>query len=205
MAPRRRSLRERDEHAIAGPPVVLARQTATDLLRPAESKPSQVTSLNAEMAPTSPADLIDMPGSPQASRSQHKKAWRLGIYFYPTSFSAAKAAYLADWQNGGPADRFAVWIALVLTNHAKLTPAQRATNTAVSHNDGSGSTRSFVLPAYVHHAVRTAVIADQNAGRWVSASAWASSAVHMAVCAARDLNGGNLPTPPSRLPNRLVR
>lgn len=37
---------------------------------------------------------------------------RIGIYLQPSEFEDAKAAYLADWSNGGRADTFAGWVAV---------------------------------------------------------------------------------------------
>ena len=53
--------------------------------------------------------------------------------------------------------------------------------------------------------MRSAITADQQAGRWPSDSAWSAEAIALAVDEARKANGGTLPTPPARLPNRLVR
>jgi len=53
--------------------------------------------------------------------------------------------------------------------------------------------------------MRAAITADQQAGRWPSGSAWCGEAIGLAVEASRAENGGTLPTPPPRLPNRLVR
>lgn len=199
MAPKRRSLRERDERAITGPPEVLAGQTAIDLPAPPDSEAAPDALLGGEMTST---------GSPtpqQARKGRGEGGRRLGIYFHPADFTAAKAAYLADWQAGGSADTFAGWIAAVLTGHAQLDPAQRAQAAVPARESGGGSTRSFALPQSVHDAVHAAVIADQSAGRWVSASAWAGAAIHVAVQAANERTGNLLPTPPHRLPNTLHR
>uniref|UniRef100_UPI001C4DFB8F hypothetical protein n=1 Tax=Microbacterium sp. BF1 TaxID=2821146 RepID=UPI001C4DFB8F len=69
----------------------------------------------------------------------------------------------------------------------------------------TGSTRSFNIPTVTMKRMRAAITADQQAGRWPSDSAWAAEAIGIAVDAARVGNGGTLPTPPDRLPNRLVR
>lgn len=53
--------------------------------------------------------------------------------------------------------------------------------------------------------MRAAITADQQAGRWPSDSAWCGEAIAAAVDQARAQSGGSLPTPPPRLPNRLVR
>lgn len=203
MAPKRRSLRERDERAIAGPIEVLPGQTAIDLPeQPASQTPQAL--LGASAAAVDPAALTGAPALQQVPRGRSEGARRLGIYFHPGDFTNAKAAYLADWQNGGAADTFAAWIAAVLVDHAQLDPAQRA-GAALPPRGGGGSTRSFALPQSVRDAVRAAVVADQGAERWVSASAWAGTAVHAAAQVARRRAGGPLPPPPERLPNRLAR
>lgn len=200
MAPKRRSLRERDEHAIAGPPPVLPGQTAIDLPGAPEGELVAVVGAPVEVALAS----TGAPARGRSLRGVGQSARRLGIYFHPADFTVAKAAYLADWQAGGNADTFAGWIAAVLLHHAQLPPAQRA-DLVRPVRDGGGSTRSFTLPGDVQDAVRAAVIADQGAGRWVSASTWAAVAIHAAVGAARRRGGGTLPRPPARLPNRLTR
>ena len=193
-APARRSLRERDQRAID--PAPLPGQTAIDMpdaqLAPVRPEPVAAASTTAASPPRTPAGA-------------GRDARRLGIYFHPADFTNAKAAYLAAWQAGGQADTFAVWIAAVLVDHAQLDPAQRAAFVLPVRSDGSGSTRSFALPQSVHDAVRAAVVADQDAGRWVSASTWAAVAVHAAVHVAEQRAGGPLPAPPARLPNRLQR
>ena len=132
---------------------------------------------------------------------------RLGIYLTPDEFNGARAAYLADWTNGGEADTFARWIAAALDTHAARTPKQRATRGGLRgrSEERTGSTRSFNIPTVTMKRMRAAITADQQAGRWPSDSAWAAEAIGIAVDAARASNGGTLPTPPERLPNRLVR
>ncbi len=61
------------------------------------------------------------------------------------------------------------------------------------------------IPTDTVARMRAAINADQQAGRWPSDSAWCSEAIASAVDAARTKNDGSLPTPPPRLPNRLVR
>ena len=198
-APARRSLRERDQRAIDPASTPLPGQTAIDMPDAPQPAPTQIEPAAPLVASTSSTRSTRTPaGAGQPPR-------RLGIYFHPADFTHAKAAYLADWQNGGTADTFAKWIAAVLLDHAQLTPAQRAGLTLPERSDGAGSTRSFALPAAVHDAVRAAIVADQDAGRWVSASTWAAVAVHAAVHAAEQRAGGPLPAPPARLPNWLRR
>lgn len=131
---------------------------------------------------------------------------RLGIYLTPAEFDNAKAAYLADWANGGEADTFGRWIAAAINAYAGRTPKQRATAKPRGRGEErTGATRSFVVPIDTVARMREAISADQQAGRWPSDSAWCGEAIAAAVDQARERDGGVLPTPPPRLPNRLVR
>lgn len=132
---------------------------------------------------------------------------RLGIYLTPVEFDDARASYLADWANGGDADTFARWIASALDRHAARTAKQRAARDRLRGRSDArtGSTRSFSIPTITMQRMRAAITADQQAGRWPSDSAWCAEAIALAVDEARKANGGTLPTPPARLPNRLVR
>lgn len=132
---------------------------------------------------------------------------RIGIYLTPMEFDDARGAYLADWTNGGDADTFARWIAGALDVHAARTPKRRADDDRLRGRSDArtGSTRSFSIPTATLQRMRAAISADQQAGRWPSDSAWCAEAIAIAVDEARRANGGTLPTPPSRLPNRLVR
>lgn len=188
MSPRR-SLKDRDADAIAGTPPPAA-ETSEKVTQ--DPEPKKATT------PPSKAQPNTKPG-PTANV-------RIGIYFHADDFTAAKAAYLADWNTGGQADTFAKWIGAAIETHAARTPAGRAKNTRPAHGQtGRGVTRSFDLPTDTTDRMKTAVIADQQAERWVSMSDWCGDAVHAAVQAARNANGGVLPTPPARLPNRLFR
>lgn len=132
---------------------------------------------------------------------------RLGVYLTPGEFTAAKAAYLAAWQLGGEADTFARWIAGALDEHAARTPGQRAEGAHPKERaeTRTGASRSFSVPTDSATRMREAITADQAAGRWLSDSAWMGEAIAAAVEQTRAANGGTLPTPPPRLPNRLVR
>lgn len=132
---------------------------------------------------------------------------RLGIYLTKTEFDDARASYLADWANGGEADTFGRWIAGALDRHAARTPKQRAARDRLRGraDERTGDTRSFSIPTSTMKSMRSAITADQQAGRWPSDSAWGAEAIALAVDDARKANGGTLPTPPARLPNRLVR
>lgn len=144
-----------------------------------------------------------VPAPPEETEVQG--AGRLGIYLTGAMFQDAKAAYLADWYNGGQADTFAAWIAAAVETHAARTPAQRADHQQTQRPRGGGVTRSFLVPAATLVALRAAIDADRAAGRWLSDSAWCAEALDLAITRARTHNGGTLPTPPARLPNRLTR
>ena len=208
---RRSSLRDRNRAAIAldadtpaapiesaAPPATEPTDVGEGPTGPAQPPPQPA----AEAAtPERPA-----PRRPAAATSAGDTA-RLGIYLTPSEFDQAKAGYLADWTNGGTCDTFARWIAAAIDTHAARTPRQRA---AKAHPRGraeerTGSTRSFSIAVDTMTRMRAAITADQHAGRWPSDSAWCGEAISLAVSAARDRNGGALPNPPPRLPNRLVR
>ena len=184
----RRSLRERNRAAIA-----LAPQ-APDLEPTAEPRSSA------------------QPGAPKRAATARKAATaasetaRLGIYLTPQEFSDAKAGYLADWANGGVVDTFARWIAAAIDTYAARTPKQRASAPPrMRAEKRTGATRSFAIPTDTVARMRAAINADHQGGRWPSDSAWCGEAIGHAVEQARTQNAGSLPTPPPRLPNRLVR
>ena len=132
---------------------------------------------------------------------------RIGIYLQPSEFDDAKAAYLADWNNGGSADTFATWVAAAIVRHAARTPLSRS-RLARNKQRGEGEpgiARTFAVPAEVITTMRAALSLDRREGHWQSESAWYVDAIAAAVDAARAATGGRLPTPPPRLPNRLRR
>lgn len=189
--PRRRSLRDREARAIAGPD---DHQLAPE---------SSTTEATVEPAAASTA-LPAAPKRPVTAGAGNTV--RVGMYFHPHDFDAAKAGYLADWQHGGTADTFARWIAAAIEEHARRTPEQRAQMARpLERAETRGATRSFSLPASTVERMREAINADHQAGRWPTDSAWCGDAIAAAVGAARERGGGQLPTPPVRLPNRLVR
>lgn len=147
------------------------------------------------------------PKATPATSTRASETVRLGVYLTPAEFTAAKAAYLAAWQLGGEADTFARWIASTLDAHARRTPQERAEGTEPKGRaeTRTGSSRSFNIPTDSAARVREAITADQGLGRWLSDSAWMGEAIATAVEQTRAANGGTLPTPPPRLPNRLAR
>lgn len=145
--------------------------------------------------------------TPSAPASGASETVRLGVYLTPEEFTAAKAAYLAAWQLGGEADTFARWIASTLDEHARREPSERAAGTQPKGraDTRTGASRSFNIPSDTAARMREAITTDQAEGRWLSDSAWMGEAIAAAVEQTRTANGGTLPTPPPRLPNRLVR
>lgn len=194
----RRSIRDRNSAAIA-----------PELIEPVDVPAEQPPAAAAEVVPTAAAPSKRLPATPKKKQASAPAGDtdRLGIYLTPTEFDDARAAYLADWSNGGEADTFARWIAAALNDHAARTPSQRADRGGLRgrSEERTGSTRSFNIPTVTMKLMRAAITADQQAGRWPSDSAWAAEAIAIAVDGARQGNGGKLPTPPERLPNRLAR
>lgn len=197
----RRSLRDRNRESIAADPVLRTPDTAST------GTPDRAAPLEAEHRPAPPANkrAASTPASAPKAAASGTTA-RLGIYLTPAQFDDAKAAYLADWTNGGTADTFARWIAAAIDGYAARDPQDRAAAAPRGRStERTGSTRSFSIPTDTVARMRAAVTADQHAGRWPSDSAWCGEAIERGVDAARAANGGALPTPPPRLPNRLVR
>lgn len=143
-----------------------------------------------------------------APRSGQSETARLGVYLPTEEFDDARAAYMADWNHGGTADTFASWLAGAVDEHARLSVKERKSRTQLRGraDERSGITRSFNVPAASVARMRAAITADrEEAGQFLSDSAWCREAIRNAVEKARTRNGGSLPTPPPRLPNRLVR
>lgn len=193
-APRRTSLKDRRAAAI----------------KPSEPQPEVATSppqVTPQRPPQhKPGKSTTEPGERGAKTAAGETA-RVGIYLSADEFSAAKAAYLADWNAGGEASTFARWVAEAIEDYAEQTPQQRDV-WAEPQGRGSqrrGSSRSFTIPTETVAAMRGAITADHQAGRWPSDSAWCAEALSWAVEQARGRSGGTLPSPPPRLPNRLAR
>ena len=204
----RRSLRDRNRAAIAlDPDTPDLEPTAEPRSSAQRSTPEEPT--QADKASTAAAKA-PAPNKPAVARKAATAAAsdtaRLGIYLTPEEFDDAKAGYLAEWSNGGESDTFGKWIAAAIEAYAARTPKQRAAAPARGRaEERTGYTRSFTIPSDTVGRMRAAITADQKAGRWPSDSAWCGEAIAAAVDQARDQNGGTLPTPPPRLPNRLVR
>lgn len=197
MSRARRSLRDRDEFAIAGDP------------EPAQAPTEEPAAPAPEPAPSASAPPPKANASKPQPRQHSAATQRIGIYFRPGQFEAAKAGYLADWSHlPDSPDTFALWIAGAVERHSALTPMKRAeVATALFSTEAGerGLTRSFNLPETTVAAMKTAIGDDRAAGQWGSQSEFCGVAIAAATDAARERAGGNLPPAPDRLPNRLIR
>lgn len=133
-------------------------------------------------------------------------ARRIAIYLPAAEFQDARAAYLADWAAGGASETFGAWIAQVLDAHAGRSATERAAFAATLDTGAAvdPQTRTFAIDEHTATRVSSALSADHAAGRWPSESAWAREALAIAVTQTKRRDGG-LPTPPTRLPNKLRR
>lgn len=159
-------------------------------------------------SPPAPRKRAKAVKPPAAGSSGQTETARLGVYLTTQEFDDARAAYMADWNHGGTADTFAYWLAGAVDEHARLSVKQRNAHAQprARADERSGITRSFNVPVTSVARMRAAITADrEDAGQFPSDSAWCREAIRSAVDKARARNGGSLPTPPARLPNRLVR
>ncbi len=186
----RRSLRDRDQDAI----------TETE-----EEQPAPVLEQPVTAAPAS-APKSRVTPSPQV---RTETTTRIGLYLQEQVFQDAKSAYLVDLDSQpDPATSFARWVGQVLDRHNRLTPerrAQVAKTLGEEPKGGSGFSRSFMIPASTVTDMDEAIKQDRKSERYVSASQYASEAVRASIADARRRNGGTLPVPPARLPNKPTR
>ena len=195
--PKRRTLADRNKDAIsreeapAQPVAAKEPEAPAEAPQPAPAAPKATPAAQKTPAPTASASEVT----------------RIGIYLTKEQFTGAKAAYLADWINGGEANTFTRWIGEVLSTHAERTPQERLERSTLRDRSTEriGSSRSFNVPTAAVEKMRAAITADHAVGRWPSDSAWCAEAIDLATETAKEKNGGTLPTPPVRLPNRLSR
>lgn len=215
---RRQSFDNLDEEQEAQAPVEPAETVSATSSAPAPVEPPVEKKTEAETpTPAAAAPVKAKAAAPAPERVKAKSGskiaptppagtTRAGIYFQPDEFEETKAAYLADWQNGGEADTFTRWIAAAIQTHAARTPAQRKQLARPEERaESRGLTRTFNLADETIARMRAGITADHGASRWLSDSSWCGEAVAAAVSLARERNGGVLPKPPARLPNRLKR
>lgn len=198
--PKRTSLADRNKEAIHREEAPAVQVAAPAPVVPAAA-PNAAPVAPKEKAKPAAAKIAVAPTATAGEVS------RLGIYLTPEQFTDAKAAYLADWINGGEANTFTRWIGEVLSTHAQRTPQERAERSMLRgrSTERTGSSRSFNVPTTAVEQMRAAITADHAVGRWPSDSAWCAEAIDLATETAKEKNGGALPTPPARLPNRLTR
>ncbi len=188
----RRSLRDRDQDAITE--TEEDEQPAPVLLEPAVTTP-----------PASAPKQRAMP-VPQV---RTETTTRIGLYLQEQVFQDAKSAYLVDLDSQpDPSTSFARWVGQVLDRHNRLTSerrAQVAKTLGEEPKGGNGFSRSFMIPASTVVDMDEAIKRDRKAERFVSASQYATEAVRASIADARRRNGGTLPVPPARLPNKPTR
>lgn len=203
MTTKRRSLRDFDDDAMAAEPIVTPTLTSDPAPQTAPTRP--------ETAPRSPRATKPTPKARPATTPAHSASMtRTGIYFRPSTFDDAKSAYLIDLDRRPEApDSIARWIAGALDQHAARTSEDRARIAGElppePPAEGSGFTRSFDLPDSTIAARDAAIAHDRRAGRTSSRSSFSTEAIRNAIEHARQANGGVLPPPPARLPNKPVR
>ena len=164
--------------------------------------PSTATAPSTTSAPD-PSSATTATGSPDATNassaaSAASRGGTISVSLTTQQYRDAQAAFLADWEHGGP-DTFTAWIETALRTHAVRTSSDRAALAATA----SGSTRSFRITEHTRELIDTAITDDFAAGYWTSISAWAATAITAATQHAR--TRGPLPAPPTRLPGRLPR
>lgn len=148
-----------------------------------------------------PSSATTATGSPDAASapsaaSAVSRGGTISVSLTTQQYRDAQAAFLADWEHGGP-DTFTAWIETALRTHAARTSGDRAALAITA----SGSTRSFRITEHTRDLIDTAITDDFTAGYWTSISAWAATAITAATQHAR--TRGPLPAPPTRLPGRL--
>lgn len=198
-APKRRTLADRNNDAISREDKSAIKEAAP--VAPVVQEPAMLPTPEAKTEAPKRAKAVGRP-------ARTVDVTRVGIYLTPEQFINSKAAYLADWNNGGEANTFTNWIGEALTMHAKRSPKERQKNAVqrpARSEKRTGSSRSFNVPTEAVQKMRAAINEEHAIERWLSDSAWCGEALDAAIQAAQERNGGTLPTPPERLPNRLTR
>ena len=126
---------------------------------------------------------------------------RLGIRMPDEEWAAARSAYLSDWNAGGDADTFLVWISGVIDSYVRR-PASAA---EPAMSGATWQTKTFLIPVDVLERLRSAVTERQAGGEMTSQNEIARRAIAAAVQVATEREGGALPPVTGRLPNKLRR
>lgn len=197
--PKRRTLADRDNDAISREDKPAIKEAAP--VAPVAQEPTMLPTPETKTEAPKRTKTVGRP-------ARTIDVTRVGIYLTPEQFINSKAAYLADWTNGGEANTFTNWIGEALTRHADRTFTARLkyeTKKPARAEARTGSSRSFNVPSAAIERMRAAISQEHDNGRWLSDSAWCGEAIDAAISEAQKRNGGSLPVPPERLPNRLVR
>jgi hypothetical protein len=131
----------------------------------------------------------------------------VGVWWEPRTWERARSAYVWDLDHNPSAPAgFIEWLHWVLEAHVARGPAGRAglaITTRATIGADQGLSRNHPLRVETHAAVDQAIIADRQAGRMLSRSAWIHEAVTAAIADA-ERRAGTLPQIPAgvRLPNR---
>lgn len=201
MPPKRRSIRDRDTEPTHAEATGAQAEAA---IAPSAPEPRPTTK---DTAPGE--DRADSARQRRHERSALDERMNLGVYLTAETYEEMKAAYLADWSNHrGDADTLYRWVTNALSTHAALSSTSRVKKSmagAKRATTRTGNTKAFKVATDVYQRMQDAIAADESAGHWSSESAWSVDAITHAISAARAANGGTLPTPPARLPNRLKR
>lgn len=203
MPPKRRSIRDRD---IEPSDTQTTEGEAPTAPAPKRSAPAALpTTKDSEPS----QDQADTAREHRHQRSALDERINLGVYLTADTYEEMKAAYLADWSNRrGEADTLYRWVTNALSTHAALSSTSRVKKSTAGAKRAptrTGNTKAFKVAVDVYQRMQDAIAADESAGHWSSESAWCVDAITHAISAARSANGGTLPTPPARLPNRLKR
>lgn len=148
-------------------------------------------------------------GGPRRPQTLPAGTARLGLYLRHGTLEGAKSAYVADLDTlSNPPTSFARWIATALDTYTGRTPAERA-QLAGAHPDpeegNRGVNRTFILPVDTIAKMEETTGIDRRAGRMQSVSQLAAETLRIAIREATQRNGGSLPVPPKRLPNKPTR
>jgi hypothetical protein len=196
-APKRVSLRDMNRIAITESVPQAPQETP-------QSKPSAPQVKTKEI--TRPKIVPDPPKRQAVTAVAGEGVTVLSITVRPEDLELAKAAYMADWISQGLHDRFPDWLGAAVQQHAALNAAERAriANERPPKTTKRGLKRAFKMnPADVEAMRRTIADDFRTTGMYLSEADWCGDALRVAINAARQRAGGELPPAPTRLPNRM--
>lgn len=195
--PRRASLRDRDNAAIA---------TSRNLPAPATEDVDARTDPAPTSRSTQPQTTPKQDVGPATTGTSGGGA-RISLYLHPDTYRDARAAYVVDFEQPNPASSYAEWIAAAVRTHADLHSEERGQLAATLPDidrAGVGIHRTVKVSADIQTVMDAARREDRLAGRVIGRSGFAYEAVLAAIEAARARVGGILPEPPGRLPKNLA-